>query len=91
MGSTSVLTFVIVGHEDHPIYEADLSNKSPEGTVCFGGWAGCSVLLLPPGAVERCLQGMQAVGGGKVPPPHIRSRRAPPHAPARCHTLLAAP
>lgn len=30
--SSSVLTFVIVGHEDHPIFEADLSNKAPDGT-----------------------------------------------------------
>ncbi|KAK9811548.1 hypothetical protein WJX72_005731 [[Myrmecia] bisecta] len=27
---TSVLTFVIVGHEDHPIYEADLSPKAAD-------------------------------------------------------------
>ena len=26
---TTVLNFVIVGHEDHPIYEADLSVRDP--------------------------------------------------------------
>ena len=29
--STTVLNFVIAGHEDHPIYEADLSVKDSAG------------------------------------------------------------
>ena len=28
--ATTVLTFVIVGHEDHPVYEADLSARSTD-------------------------------------------------------------
>lgn len=29
-----VLTFVIVGHKDHPIFDIDLINKSPDAAVC---------------------------------------------------------
>lgn len=31
--ATPVLTFVIVGHKDHPIFDIDLVNKSPEAAV----------------------------------------------------------
>jgi trafficking protein particle complex subunit 2 len=31
--ATSVLTFVIVGQEDHPIYEADLSSRAVDQAV----------------------------------------------------------
>ncbi len=30
MATSSVLTFVIVGHDDHPIFEADLTSKAAE-------------------------------------------------------------
>lgn len=33
-----VLTFVIVGHKDHPIFDVDLVNKSPEAAVCLAAF-----------------------------------------------------
>ena len=32
--SSNVLTFVIVGHDDHPIFESDLAPKPDGREVC---------------------------------------------------------
>ncbi len=35
--ASPVLTFVIVGHKDHPIFYVDLINKAPDASVCLFG------------------------------------------------------
>ena len=43
--SNNVLTFVIVGHDDHPIFESDLAPK-PDGREVIATTPGTSIWVL---------------------------------------------